>query len=83
MTGHSAHDAAHYVPKELFEEWGKLDPIVRLEKQMLENGWADRSRTRRGARRDPARSGRGRRLGRSRAPYPDPATLLDDVYENQ
>ena len=33
MTGHSAHDAAHYVPKDLFEEWGKLDPIVRLEAQ--------------------------------------------------
>src|SRR5581483_6301521 len=43
MTGHSAHDAAHYVPAGMFEEWGKLDPIVRLENRMLENGWADRS----------------------------------------
>ena len=40
MTGHSAHDAAHYVPKGLFEEWGKLDPIVRLEKRMLDEAWA-------------------------------------------
>src|SRR5205823_6156403 len=24
MTGHSAHDAAQYVPQELFEEWRKL-----------------------------------------------------------
>src|SRR5947199_4150636 len=42
MTGHSAHDAAQYVPKGMFEEWGKLDPIVRLEKRMLERGWASR-----------------------------------------
>ena len=28
MTGHSAHDAAHYVRQALFEEWGKLDPIT-------------------------------------------------------
>ncbi|MGA2120157.1 MAG: thiamine pyrophosphate-dependent dehydrogenase E1 component subunit alpha, partial [Bryobacteraceae bacterium] len=27
MTGHSAHDAAHYVPPELFEQWEKRDPI--------------------------------------------------------
>ena len=40
MTGHSAHDAAHYVPQELFEEWRKLDPIARLEARMLAEGWA-------------------------------------------
>src|SRR5258708_38736955 len=40
MTGHSAHDMAHYVPKGLFEEWGKLDPIVRLQQRMLEKAWA-------------------------------------------
>src|SRR2546430_13365380 len=26
MTGHSAHDAAEYVPKKLFTEWEKRDP---------------------------------------------------------
>lgn len=35
MTGHSAHDAAEYVPKELFEREEKKDPIVRLEKLLL------------------------------------------------
>ena len=43
MTGHSAHDAASYVPKGLFEEWRKLDPIPRLETKMLEQGWADQA----------------------------------------
>jgi TPP-dependent pyruvate/acetoin dehydrogenase alpha subunit len=35
MAGHSAHDAAEYVPQELFAEWEKKDPIARLEKLML------------------------------------------------
>jgi pyruvate dehydrogenase E1 component alpha subunit len=30
MTGHSAHDDAFYVPKEMYEEWSRKDPIVRL-----------------------------------------------------
>ena len=35
MTGHSAHDAAEYVPQELFAKWRKKDPIVQLEKLLL------------------------------------------------
>jgi TPP-dependent pyruvate/acetoin dehydrogenase alpha subunit len=35
MTGHSAHDAAEYVPQGLFTEWEKKDPIARLEKVLL------------------------------------------------
>ena len=35
MTGHSAHDAAEYVPKELFEAAAKNDPVARFEKLML------------------------------------------------
>src|ERR1700735_3934756 len=39
MTGHSAHDGATYVPSHLWEEWGKRDPIARLEQTMVERGW--------------------------------------------
>jgi pyruvate dehydrogenase E1 component alpha subunit len=35
MTGHSAHDAAEYVPEKLFAQWKKKDPIARLEKVLL------------------------------------------------
>lgn len=35
MAGHSAHDAAEYVPKSLKETWAKKDPILRLEKALL------------------------------------------------
>jgi pyruvate dehydrogenase E1 component alpha subunit len=82
MTGHSAHDAAHYVPQSLFDEWGKLDPIVRLQERMLREGWADS-----------AEIEQNRALVRKEvdeavewaesSPLPDPATLLDDVYESQ
>ena len=41
MTGHSAHDAAEYVPENLFAQWKKKDPIVRLEKVLLEEGILD------------------------------------------
>ena len=32
MAGHSAHDAAEYVPEKLKQAWAKKDPIQRLEK---------------------------------------------------
>jgi TPP-dependent pyruvate/acetoin dehydrogenase alpha subunit len=35
MTGHSAHDDVKYVPKELFAEWEKKDPILKLESSLL------------------------------------------------
>jgi TPP-dependent pyruvate/acetoin dehydrogenase alpha subunit len=35
MTGHSAHDAAEYVPARLLQSWKKKDPIQRLEKLFL------------------------------------------------
>ena len=82
MTGHSAHDAADYVPKSLWEEWGKLDPIVRLEACMVDKGWAtqaefDALHARIRSEVDEAVT------WAEQSPYPDHATLLDDVYENR
>jgi pyruvate dehydrogenase E1 component alpha subunit len=37
MTGHSAHDDAGYVPKTLFEEWHRKDPIYRYQQVLTEN----------------------------------------------
>jgi TPP-dependent pyruvate/acetoin dehydrogenase alpha subunit len=81
MTGHSAHDAAHYVPKGLFEEWGKLDPIVRLEKRMIAEGWAAQEEI------DELHAAVNREVDdgvawAEQSPYPDPASLLEDVYES-
>jgi pyruvate dehydrogenase E1 component alpha subunit len=82
MTGHSAFDAAQYVPAGMFEEWGKLDPIVRLENRMLESGWASRAEL------DEARAAVLREIDDAVAwadlcPYPDPATLTEGVYETE
>ena len=80
MTGHSAHDAAHYVPRNLFEEWGKLDPIIRLEAKMIENGWAGQSDI------DEMHAKVLKEVDEAvawaeKSPYPDPSSLLEDVYE--
>ncbi len=37
MRGHAQHDAAEYVPKQMFEEWKKRDPLDRYEKFLNEN----------------------------------------------
>jgi TPP-dependent pyruvate/acetoin dehydrogenase alpha subunit len=81
MTGHSAHDGAHYVPQALFDEWARQDPILRLENRMLERGWATREDL------DARRAAILREIDEAvewaeTRPYPDPATLLDGVYES-
>lgn len=43
MRGHEEASGTAYVPKELFEEWGKKDPILRMERFLTEQGWADES----------------------------------------
>jgi TPP-dependent pyruvate/acetoin dehydrogenase alpha subunit len=36
MHGHSAHDTADYVPKNLIEEWKKKDPLELFRKNLIE-----------------------------------------------
>ncbi|HET9528966.1 MAG TPA: thiamine pyrophosphate-dependent dehydrogenase E1 component subunit alpha, partial [Blastocatellia bacterium] len=36
MRGHAAHDNQSYVPKELLEQWRRLDPIDHFERDLLE-----------------------------------------------
>ena len=43
VSGHSAHDSADYVPKHLHEEWSRKDPILRLQKDIVERDWASES----------------------------------------
>ncbi|MDE0100761.1 MAG: thiamine pyrophosphate-dependent dehydrogenase E1 component subunit alpha [Bryobacterales bacterium] len=80
MSGHSAHDAADYVPRGLREEWSKKDPILMLQKYMVEHAGADeqdfvdlRQRVL-----DEISEAVEWALNQ---PYPDPATVEDGVYE--
>ncbi len=82
MTGHSAHDGADYVPKELWEEWAARDPIQRLEGLMLEKRWAgatdiDRMNVEIAQQIDEAIE------WADNSPYPDPSELLDGVYARE
>lgn len=40
MHGHSEHDAAKYVPRELIDEWKKKDPIMKMERYLISNNIA-------------------------------------------
>lgn len=41
MHGHSEHDSAKYVPRELLEEWKKKDPIMKAEQMLKQLGYGD------------------------------------------
>lgn len=79
MSGHSAHDPADYVPNEVREEWSRKDPILMLQRYMVENLGADEQNF---------VDMRMRVLHEIATavdwaleqPFPDPATLEDDVY---
>jgi pyruvate dehydrogenase E1 component alpha subunit len=79
MHGHAEHDPADYVPKELFEEWARRDPIELFERRLLDAGILDGTEVERvkGAvlervRHDVARA--------RQDPMPDPSTVEDGVY---
>src|SRR5579885_1016688 len=80
MTGHSAHDAAEYVPKAKFEEWSKKDPILMLQKYMVERNWATEVDFKRLHARILAEVEEAVAWA-EQSPMPDPSTLLDGVYE--
>lgn len=81
MSGHSAHDPADYVPDSLRAEWARKDPILALEKRMVEELGADEQLF---------ADTRSKVLAEVDAavewalaqPFPDPATLEDDVYSS-
>ena len=79
MTGHSAHDGAEYVPKELFEKWKKKDPILRFEKYLQEQKLLSRreiddvyAKVQIEVEAAVARA--------EQSPYPDPSGLLEGVF---
>jgi TPP-dependent pyruvate/acetoin dehydrogenase alpha subunit len=80
MTGHSAHDAAEYVPPGLREEWERKDPIARLEKTMIGKGWASRDEIIR-LHEEIRQEVDAAIEWAENSPYPDASELLDNVYE--
>ena len=79
MEGHAVHDDASYVPKELFEEWAKSDPIERFRTWLRENAEL-------GEEEEAEITGDVKKILNDAArradesPWPDPATLEEGVF---
>jgi TPP-dependent pyruvate/acetoin dehydrogenase alpha subunit len=79
MEGHAVHDDASYVPREMFEEWAKNDPIERFRTWLRENAdFGDEEE-------DEIRGEVKRILNDAvrraeESPLPDPDTALDGVW---
>jgi len=82
MTGHSAHDDARYVPKELFEEWSRKDPILRWETRLIREEVMSEGEVRAMATRITQEVDQAVSLAES-DPLPDPKETLEGVYADQ
>lgn len=82
MTGHSAHDDARYVPKELFKQWGKKDPILRWEKRLVQDKVMSEDEVREMTTRIIQEVDEALILAES-DPLPDPKETLEGVYADQ
>jgi pyruvate dehydrogenase E1 component alpha subunit len=80
MTGHSAHDNAEYVPRGLVEQWSRKDPILMLQKYIVERGWATEVDFKKLHARILAEVNESVEWAEE-SPLPDPSTLLNGVYE--
>jgi TPP-dependent pyruvate/acetoin dehydrogenase alpha subunit len=82
MTGHSAHDDAGYVPKALFAEWERKDPIRRFEEDLKGRGLVDADALLAMESRIEAELDEAVAWAESQ-PYPDPEECLTGVYHEQ
>jgi TPP-dependent pyruvate/acetoin dehydrogenase alpha subunit len=79
MEGHAVHDDAFYVPKELFEEWAKRDPIERFRAWLRANAdMTDEEEDEVGATVKRILSQAIERAEQSQ--LPDPATVTERVF---
>ena len=79
MEGHAVHDDAFYVPKEMFEEWAKRDPIERFRGWLRENSqFTDDEETE--IRGEVKRALNDAMKRAEESPMPEPSTVLDGVW---
>ena len=79
MEGHAVHDDAFYVPKEMFEEWAKRDPLERFRTWLRENAdFTDEEEDELAADVKKLLNDALRRAEDS--PLPEPSQLLEGVY---
>jgi TPP-dependent pyruvate/acetoin dehydrogenase alpha subunit len=79
MEGHAVHDDAFYVPKQMFEEWAKSDPLERFRTWLREN--ADMTNDEEDEVASEVKRTLSEALRRAEeSPLPDVSSLLEGVY---
>jgi pyruvate dehydrogenase E1 component alpha subunit len=79
MHGHAEHDPADYVPREMFEEWKKKDPVELFENVLLEHGVVDTDTVKQ-IREDARQQAIAARRKALSDPMPDPTNVEEGVY---
>jgi pyruvate dehydrogenase E1 component alpha subunit len=79
MHGHSEHDSAKYVPRDLLETWKRYDPILKAERLLLELGYADEATFRDIGERVKKEVEEAVEFG-ERSPLPEGQETLDGVF---
>ncbi len=79
MHGHAEHDPADYVPKAMYEEWSKKDPVELFEKVLLDAGVVDADAAAQ-VRKDARQAAIDARRKALADPMPDPANIEEGVY---
>ncbi len=79
MEGHAVHDDASYVPKEMFEEWAKNDPIERFRTWLRDNAELTDEEEGEIAARIKKTLNDAMALA-DESPLPDPSTVTDRVF---
>jgi TPP-dependent pyruvate/acetoin dehydrogenase alpha subunit len=79
MKGHAMHDAAVYVPPDVKEYWKRRDPILRMEKYLIERGWLTAAEAKK-IQADVDTLMEEERAFAEASPMPDPADAGADVY---
>jgi pyruvate dehydrogenase E1 component alpha subunit len=79
MHGHAEHDPADYVPKEMYEEWSKKDPVQLYENLLLEEGVLDDDAVKQ-VREDARQQAIAARRRALADPMPEPSNIEEGVY---
>jgi len=79
MHGHAEHDPADYVPKEMFDEWSKKDPVELFENVLLDGGMIDADVVKQ-VRDDARQQAIAARRKALADPMPDPSNIEEGVY---
>jgi len=81
MHGHSEHDPAKYVPRELLDEWKQKDPILKADRLLTELGYGEEAYFQEVAERVKSEVEAGVEFA-EQSPLPEGPDVLEGVFAN-